>query len=51
MTPRSLIGDSLLEEQQEAAVDVFAVLLLVLHAMLVSSCSYSRELLGIMEIA
>ena len=30
ITPLSLRGDSLLEEQQEAAVDVVAVLLLVL---------------------
>ena len=30
ITPLSLMGDSLLEEQHEAAVDVVAVLLLVL---------------------
>ena len=46
ITPLSLIGDSLLEEQQEAAVDVVAVLLLVLFVTTVSNCSYSRDELG-----
>ena len=46
MTPRSLIGDSLLEEQQDAAVDVVAVLLLVLFVIVVSNCSYSSDELG-----
>ena len=46
MTPRSLSGDSLRDEQQEAAVDVVAVLLLVLLVTAVSNCSYSREELG-----
>ena len=46
MTPLSLRGDSLLEEQQEAAVDVVAVLLLVLLFTAVSNCSYSRDELG-----
>ena len=45
-TPLSLKGDSLLEEQQEAAVDVVAVLLLVLFVTAVSNCSYSRDELG-----
>ena len=45
-TPLSLKGDSLLDEQQEAAVDVVAVLLLVLFVIAVSSCSYSRDELG-----
>ena len=46
MTPLSLSGDSLRDEQQEAAVDVVAVLLLVLLVTAVSNCSYSREELG-----
>ena len=46
MTPQSLIGDSLLEEQQDAAVDVVAVLLLVLFVIVVSNCSYSSDELG-----
>ena len=46
ITPLSLIGDSLLEEQQEAAVDVVAVLLLVLFVTAMSNCSYSRDELG-----
>ena len=49
ITPLSLKGDSLLEEQQDAAVEVVAVLLLVLLVMLASSCSYSRDECGIIE--
>ena len=46
ITPRSLSGDSLLEEQPEGAVDVVAVLLLLL---LVTSCSYSNDEGGITD--
>ena len=46
---RSLMGDSLLDEQPEAAVDVVAVVLLLL-LVTETNCSYSMEEHGAMDI-